>query len=87
LLATLDNLAVVVHLAQPALGVALGSRHDQDVIHPLTGSRPDVEAVSDHGFLRLPFAGTPPDYLRINGLARFCTDAALGKQMSFPGDD
>ena len=48
LLAALDDFAVVIHLPQPALGVVLRGRHDQDVLHALAVLGFDVEAVSDH---------------------------------------
>jgi hypothetical protein len=39
---------MVIHLAQPALGIRLIRRHDADVVDPLTAARLDVETVSDH---------------------------------------
>src|SRR6266581_4957451 len=44
----MDDFAMVVHLAQPAFGVGLVGGHDAYVVDPLTGSRSDIEAVSDH---------------------------------------
>jgi hypothetical protein len=44
----MDDLAVMVHLAQPAFGVGLTGGHDAYVVHALAGARSDIEAISDH---------------------------------------
>src|SRR5664279_660769 len=44
----LDDFAVVIHLPEPPLGVALGCGHDQNVLDPLAMLGPDVEAIANH---------------------------------------
>src|SRR5437773_151186 len=45
---TMDDFAVVIHLAQPPLRIGLVGGHDADVVDSLAAARSNVEAVSDH---------------------------------------
>jgi hypothetical protein len=47
-LAALDDLALVIHLPQAPLGVALRAGHDVDVLHALAVARLDRESEPNH---------------------------------------
>ena len=52
LLAAVDDLAVVIHLAKPALGVVLRRRDDRDVVDALARLGTNLETEPDHAVLR-----------------------------------